>query len=175
MRQVNFCASNPYRGRAVTTAAPQCLAPFTTYVVTSSTTGGRATRREAEDRADVCLRPQQVVRLQRQARRSGSSLRQLALAAGGRQDAGATGRTVLMVGDSLTWRGTDEIARLRPSWVVDGESGRNLRALGSRLTRFTQTHGEPTGLVIALGTNPAPRFNLPELRTVVDRLDETCR
>lgn len=167
---VNFCASNPHRDIRIVERARQCVPPFTTYVVTSDTTGGRATRREIEGSYDVCVRPQVARRLERQAKRTGVGLGRLAVEATAAQQQLLPGPRVLMVGDSLTRRGSDELARLRPDWLLDGASGRNLRDLGSRLRRFETEHGTPTGLVIALGTNPARGYDETDLLTLVDQL-----
>lgn len=165
---VNFCAANPHRDEVLIFDAPQCVAPWTAYVTTSRTTATRATRAEAEGRYDVCVRPQEARRLQREAARTGRSLRGLAVSeATDVTQPGDGAPTVLVVGDSLTWRGTDELGSLRPTWDVDGASGRNLGELGDRITHYTDAHGAPTGLVIALGTNPARGFSLADLRRVV--------
>lgn len=168
---VNFCAANPHRDQSLILGAPQCLRPFTTYVTASRVGGGRATRAEAEGRYDVCLRPGEARRLEREAARTGQSLRRVV--ARRVVPPAAPPASVLVVGDSLTWRGTDELARLRPDWDIDGASGRNLGELGDRVRRVVAERGLPTGLVIALGTNPARRYGLDDLRAVVSRLPAT--
>ena len=116
----DWCASNPDRGRKLITDAPQCVAPATTYV----------THDETEGWYDECLRPHRVAQLQRLADRHGTSLAREAAARsrtlcayrpghtfkrgrcrpGAVPDATASG--TLLVGDSLTWRGTDELGEL---------------------------------------------------------------
>ena len=68
-----------------------------------------------------------------------------------------SGGGVLMIGDSLTWRGSDELGRLRPSFTLDGEPARPPTELASRLAAFRAGHGQPDGLIIELGTVPARR------------------
>ncbi|MCY7396148.1 MAG: hypothetical protein LH468_08375 [Nocardioides sp.] len=186
---VNFCASNPHRRQTLTYDAPQCRGGSSVYVTTSQIATQRATRGEKEGRYDVCVRPGEARELERVARRTGQGLRALvvqrspALCNLQPQRAFVDGRcvreaepvrppTVLMVGDSLTWRGTDELARLRPDWVIDGQSGRNLSQLPDRLDRFEADRGTPTGLVVALGTNPAGGYTAARLRTQLARLPE---
>ena len=66
-----------------------------------------------------------------------------------------------MVGDSVSWRGSDELARLRPELTVDAEPARRPTELAARLDAFRARHGQPAGLVVELGTNPAPGFRPP--------------
>ena len=61
-----------------------------------------------------------------------------------------------MVGDSLTWRGTDELGRLRPTFTLDGEPARQISELQGRLDYYVSGHGQPTGLIVALGAVPPP-------------------
>jgi len=186
---VNLCAANPHRDRVLTYAAPQCAAPWSVYVTTSSISAKRATRAEKEGRYDVCVRPSEARALLKESRRTGRKLRTVAVARSAtlcelqpghhfvdgacvQDDAAMRPATVLMVGDSLTWRGTNELARARPSWVIDGQSGRSLGQLDERLHRFQADRGMPTGLVIALGTNPARSFDADRLRAVLGELSE---
>ena len=67
----------------------------------------------------------------------------------------SAGGGVVMIGDSLTWRGSDELGRLRPTFTLDGEPARPPTELASRLAFFRSGHGEPDGLIIELGTVPA--------------------
>lgn len=187
---VNLCASNPHRGRLLTYDAPQCRGGFSVYVTTSRVTGQRATRAEKEGRYDVCVRPGEVRQLTGEARRTGQHLSALVVQRSPalcnlqphrvfvdrqcvEEDEPVRAPTVLMVGDSLTWRGTDELAHLRPDWVIDGQSGRNLGQLPERLDRYEADRGVPTGLVVALGTNPARGYTAAKLRAQLARLPES--
>ena len=74
-----------------------------------------------------------------------------------------TGGGVVMIGDSLTWRGSDELGRLRPSFTLDGEplgprpsSRRGWRSSGPATA-------QPDGLIIELGTVPARTFGRHDL------------
>ena len=61
-----------------------------------------------------------------------------------------------MVGDSLTWRGTDELGRIRPTFTIDGEPARQISELKGRLDYYVSGHGQPTGLIVAMGAVPPP-------------------
>ena len=67
--QVNWCASNPDRSKAVIRHAPQCTGSATTYI----------THTERVGFYDECLKPGEVRRLTRMARRNGSTLAREAL------------------------------------------------------------------------------------------------
>ena len=119
--QVNFCASYPDRSATAVYDAPQCAGARSVYV----------TNTEADGFYDECLTPDRVRELVGIARSSGSDLTaEASLRSSVQCDyrPGTTyvdGRCVsdpgsvpakggtLMVGDSLTWRGTDELARLQ--------------------------------------------------------------
>jgi hypothetical protein len=61
-----------------------------------------------------------------------------------------------MIGDSLTWRGSDELGRMRPTFTLDGEPARRISELQGRLDYYVSGHGQPTALIIALGAVPPP-------------------
>jgi len=65
----------------------------------------------------------------------------------------------LLVGDSLSWRGNDELAALRPEWALDALPGRRVTQLGSRIRDYLRGHVAPSTLVIALGTNPSTSWS----------------
>lgn len=136
---VNYCASQPDRSLAVVRDAPQCTRPATVYVTLAERAGAY----------DVCVTPARAAALtSRQLVRE-----QRTRAAGG----------VLVVGDSVSWRGGDELAGLYPGMVVDGEPGRRPSELAARLDAYRATHGRLTGLVVELGTNTAPGYGRRDL------------
>ena len=162
--QVNFCASYPDRSATAVYDAPQCAGARSVYV----------TNTEADGFYDECLTPDRVRELVGIARSSGSDLtaeaslrssvqcgyRPAASYVDGRcvSDPGsvpAKGGT-LMVGDSLTWRGTDELARLQRKLTIDGEPARQISELQGRLGYYVSGAGQPTGLIVALGAVPPP-------------------
>jgi hypothetical protein len=65
----------------------------------------------------------------------------------------------LVIGDSLTYRATDQLAALHPDWMIDGVPGRGLTALIPVLKKHLAADGAPETLVIALGTNSLPGNN----------------
>lgn len=66
------------------------------------------------------------------------------------------GGPVLVIGDSLTWRGADELVDGRRGWTVDGVRGRNVRELLPVLHQHLEARPRRYGtVVIALGTNTA--------------------
>lgn len=160
---LNYCASDPHRTEDVVPDAPQCRAPFTSYVLLSEQPGGY----------DECLRPSRVAELRGLAEASGRDLAAVvaersvtqcrwraghAFVGGLCQESSTPPRpavrnNVAVIGDSITWRGTNELATLQPDWVIDGSSGRQIDALDERLDAYRAAYGEPGGIVLALGTN----------------------
>ena len=177
---VNYCAAQPDRSLALVVGAPQCLPPATVYVTLS----------EDEAHADECLTKARATRLARLAAAHDTSLAaEVALRSptqcryrpGHAYLAGRctpvrarrrVGSRVLMVGDSVTWRGSDELTRLRPGFTLDGEPGRRPSELASRLAVFEARHGTPAGLIVELGTNSSPGFDRAMLAAVVGSLPE---
>ena len=174
---LNYCASDPHRTETVIADAPQCVAPYTSYVVMSETEGSY----------DECMRPGRVVDLQRSAAAIGQPLAQVAalrsrtqcgwsprhvyvdgVCVAGTAAVPRVTRNVAVIGDSITWRGTNELATLRPDWVIDGSSGRQVDALDERLGAFRAAHGDPGGVVLALGTNARSGFTEEAFRSEVD-------
>src|SRR4051794_7508736 len=176
--QVNYCASDPDRTVGTALDAPQCVRPATVYV----------TLQETEGYYDECLTVDRVGELAARAQLDGMSLEdEVALRSvtqcphrpGHVFVAGAcvddpgfhpAGGGVLMIGDSLTWRGSDELARLRPAFTLDGEPNRPPTELASRLAWYRSGHGDPDGLIIELGTVPAADVDRHDLSGVVRSL-----
>jgi hypothetical protein len=164
--QVNWCASNPDRSVTTIAHAPQCQGKRSTYV----------THTETEGHYDECLRPSDVRRLRALAESSGASFEHVSEerspllcsyrpgramvdgvctpSATAPQAAGG----VLLVGDSIAWRGSDELARLRPSWTIDGYPGRRFTDLQDRIDFYLAGHTAPTGVILELGTNAAGSY-----------------
>lgn len=163
--QVNLCISNPDRELASVRRAPQCVGAYTDYVMV----------RESPEAWDECVTPARRRQLERIALETGTPLsvvaeqRSPALCAlrdnaeyvGGQCRATdpaplAEGvrRGTLLVGDSLSWRGSNELAGLRPRWRLDAVPGRAVTQLPSRVRRYLAARGAPETLVVALGTNP---------------------
>ena len=177
--QVNYCASQPDRSVAALRDAPQCTGPASVYVTLDETEGAY----------DECLTPARAEELSRLAAAHGTTVAdQVALHSstqcvdrpahafvagrcthdeGHRPTGGGVLVGVLVVGDSLTWRAGDELSRLRPSWTVDGVPARRPTELAARLEAHRARHGRPAGLVIELGTNPAPAYGRRDLAAAV--------
>ena len=181
---VNLCASVPERDRPLVPRAPECVAPWTTYVVHS----------ERDGDYDECLLPRQALRGEREALRRGEpvgdylaarsrtlcSFRPQAVFAGGRcrRDAGplpTSPRGTLLVGDSVAWRAADELADLRPRWSLDAVPGRVVDELGPRIDRYLATHRPPAVAVVALGTNPGSAWVLGDYLDAVASLPAQTR
>lgn len=162
--EINVCVSDPRRSRRVVHRAPSCAPPFTSYVMIW----------ETEGYYDECVRPGRADELERIARRRGEPLRKVAgersrtlcsyrdamTWRNGRcrprtpsEQPGTAG--TLMIGDSVTWRGSDELVVREPGWRIDGYPGRNVRQLPVRLQRYVEWNPAPAVLVAALGTNPS--------------------
>jgi hypothetical protein len=169
--QVNYCASEPDRSPDAVYDAPQCTGEATVYVNLA----------ETEGYYDECLTTARAAELVQLSVLEGSTLEaevslrsstQCPYRPGHVFVNGAcvpdpnfqpSGGGVVMIGDSLTWRGSDELGRLRPSFTLDGEPMRPPTELASRLAFFRSGHGEPDGLIIELGTVPARSFRRHEL------------
>jgi len=177
---LNYCASDPHRAETVVLDAPQCRGPFTSYVLLSEQPGGY----------DECLRPSRVAELSEEADASGRDLAAVvaersatqcrwraghALVDGVCRETTAPPRpavrgNVAVIGDSITWRGTNELATLQPDWVIDGSSGRQIHELDERLDAYRAAYGEPGGIVLALGTNAKSGWSEQEFVASVARV-----
>jgi len=159
--EVNYCVSQPDRSVPSVSDGLRCTPPATVYVTVA----------EVEGRYDECLTPRRFGELSDAAAARGTTLahevavlqRQVAFSQGG----------VLVVGDSVTWRGGDELAGLEPGLTVDGQPARRPTELDSRLDAFRTRHGQPTGLVVELGTNPARGYDRDDLASDLDSLPVT--
>ncbi|MCY7396149.1 MAG: hypothetical protein LH468_08380 [Nocardioides sp.] len=180
---LNYCASDPHRAETVVPDAPQCRAPYTSYVLLTEQDGGY----------DECLRPSRVTTLQATATATGRSVASVAAEQSrtqcgwrpahvyldGRCQEALTApqprvlNNVAVVGDSITWRGTNELATLQPDWVIDGSSGRQIDALDARLDAYRESWGEPGGVVLALGTNGRTGWREEQFRASIDRVPAT--
>jgi hypothetical protein len=175
---VNWCAANPDRGRRLVERAPQCVAPHSTYV----------NHQETEGYYDECLRPSRVRELRRIARNEQitlsrvASMRSETLCAFRPQHEFRKGRCVdvqrptgpqggvLLLGDSIAYRGINELAPVEPGLILDGHPGRRLTDLEDRLERFRSARGQPDGLILELGANAARPFAEADLRRVLGLL-----
>jgi hypothetical protein len=173
--QINSCASQADRRVRRVSDAPQCLGRGATYL----------THREVEGSYDECVSPRALAKLERLAKRSDRSVNAVALErnrvncldragftftdglcaprSGPAPELGGT----LVVGDSVGWRAEDELARQVPEWTLDLVPGRRLDELGSRLDHFRADRGEPTRLVVQLGTNRRRGFDETDFRAVM--------
>ena len=169
--QVNYCASEPDRSPGAVFNAPQCTGGATVYV----------NLQETEGYYDECLTTARAVELVQRSAVEGSTLEAEVSLRSSTQCPYRPGHVfvngacvadpnflpsvggVVMIGDSLTWRGSDELGRLRPSFTLDGEPARPPTELASRLAFFRAGHGEPDGLIIELGTVPAKTFGRHDL------------
>ena len=84
----------------------------------------------------------------------------------------ATLTGVLMIGDSTTKRVTPWLAEHHPSWHVDGQGGRPVRALGHRIEVYLRSHNAPADFIMALGTNRSfnPDWNERRLGRAINKL-----
>lgn len=155
---VNYCASEPDRSRALVVGAPQCTSPASVYV----------TLAEQPGRYDECLTRGDAVALVHRAAARGTTV--AAEAARAQRDTADGPGGVLLVGDSVTWRGNDELSRLRPGLVVDGQPARRPSELSARIGAFAAHHGWPSGLIVELGSNAAPGYSRADLEAAVATL-----
>jgi hypothetical protein len=173
--EVNYCASEPDRSVTAVYNAPQCTDGASVYV----------TLTEGEGYYDECLTLERADELADRAGNEGSSLTNETSMRSSTQCPYRPGYVylgdecvldpnpraavggVVVIGDSLTWRGSDELAKLRPTFTLDGVPARKLDELEDRLDFFREGHGEPDGLVIELGTSPSPSFSQRDLARIV--------
>lgn len=181
--QVNYCASEPDRTVTALYNASQCVSPANVYVNLS----------ETEGYYDECLTAERAFALTMQSAFDQTTLSEEVALHSEVQCAHRPGHVftdgscvsattvqrmgggVAMIGDSLTWRGNDELARLRPTFTIDGEPARRLTALRERLSFYRSVQGEPAGLIIQLGTSPASSFSRRDLDEVVATLPATTQ
>lgn len=183
LAEVNYCASQPDRSVETLYAAPQCRPPASVYIALSERPGYYdecLTPERAAELTELAIVEQTTLRDQVVARSSVQcAMRPKSVFLGGRclQDPAAvpSGGGTLVIGDSLTWRGGDELTRLRPDWVIDGEPARPATQLGQRLDAFRALRGQPDGLVVELGTVPAPGFGRGDLQRVLRTLPRSTR
>lgn len=178
---VNWCAANPDRARPFIANAVQCTGVYSTYV----------THQETEGYYDECVTPPKFRQLQKIAAREhvtldrAASIRSSVLCSYRPQHAFRSGRCVdtgrrtgpaggvLLVGDSIGYRGINELAPLRRDFVLDAYPARRLADLSDRLRKFRQGRGEVDGLVVELGANATAGFERQELAGIISRLPST--
>lgn len=175
----NYCASSPARGTETLAGAPQCAAPDAVYV----------TLGEKPGHYDECLDPAYVDQLRGLAAAAGTTLAQEVDRRSGLQCGDRVGRAMvdgvcvltdapppartdqtLVVGDSLGWRSSDELTARRPGFAVDAMPSRKIGELRGRLDAYRALRGQPSALVVELGTNATPGFTEQDLRQVVATL-----
>lgn len=85
------------------------------------------------------------------------------------------GSYTLIIGDSLSNLGREELAVYRPTWRVDGVNGRKVTALPGRIDAAITNHGgkAPGTLVVALGTNEVSSWTGSDYRVVRSKLPGT--
>jgi len=155
---VNYCASQPDRSRRLVVGAVQCASPASVYVTLSERPG----------RYDECLTRGRAVTLVHRASARGTTLAEEVAREQRRAPEGSGG--VLVVGDSVTWRGNDELAELWPELTVDAQPARRPSELTALVGAFRAHHGPPTGLVVELGSNAAPGYARADLAAAVARV-----
>ena len=169
--QVNYCASDPDRSPGAVYDAPQCTRAAPVYVNLT----------ETEGYYDECLTTARAADLAQRSVLEGTTLEEEVALRSTVQCPYRPGHVffygacvadpsflpsdggVVVIGDSLTWRGADELGRLRPSFTLDGEPARPPTELASRLALYRAGHGEPDGLIIELGTVPGKTFGRRDL------------
>lgn len=175
----NYCASSPARSTEALAGAPQCRAPDAVYVALGEQAG----------HYDECLAPAYVEQLRGLAAAAGTTLAQEVDRRSALQCPDRVGRAMvdglcvltgtappartaqtLVVGDSLGWRSADELLGRRPGWAVDALPSRKIGELPGRLDAYRALRGQPSALVVELGTNATAGFGEQDLRRVVGSL-----
>jgi len=181
--EINSCASNPNRARYVVQNAPQCRGAGKVYV----------NHGEVEGRYDECMTPAKAAKLTRIGKRNKQSLNEAALdrnrfncsyRAGWVMQSGTCVKRqgpppasqlggFYVVGDSVSWRADNELAARQGKWILDLRPGRRLDELPGRLDWFRANHGEPSQLVVQLGTNRRQGFNEADFKATMASLPAT--
>ena len=78
-----------------------------------------------------------------------------------------------LVGDSIAYRGTNELAPLRRDFVMDGYPARRLADLNARLRHFRQGRGALDGLILELGANATAGFMRDDLAAILASVPST--
>lgn len=76
----------------------------------------------------------------------------------------------IVIGDSITAMGKPYLQPLRPTWIIDGVAGRNVRTLPGRIKSHLVNDGTPHRLIIALGQNPDPDWTKADYKAATDLL-----
>ena len=82
---------------------------------------------------------------------------------------------VFMIGDSITYLGSDELRAKRPDWYVWAAGGVRVNQLPAAMDHFLWINKAPTMVVIALGTNASPEWTKESFRTQLNRLPATTK
>lgn len=99
----------------------------------------------------------------------------LAVLPGAATGAAPVGSYTLIIGDSLSNLGREELAAYRPTWRVDGVNGRKVTTLPGRIDAAIVNHGgkAPATLVVALGTNEDTSWTGADYRVARSKLPGT--
>ncbi len=84
-------------------------------------------------------------------------------------------RAPLIIGDSISVMGSQEIRQLRPYFGLDAIRGSLVDTLQQRLADHLDTYGTPRRLVIALGTNTAPHWSRSKYLAAVDMVPRSTQ
>lgn len=87
----------------------------------------------------------------------------------------AVGSYTLLIGDSISNFGQDNLRKYRPTWKVDAINGSTPATLSSRITKNVKRYGgkHPANIIVALGTNYSSSFKPSDYRLVRNRLPKT--
>jgi lysophospholipase L1-like esterase len=95
--------------------------------------------------------------------------------ASGRADAVTVGSHTVVIGDSISNFGKDNLRKYRPGWGVDAINGSTPATLSSRIDKTVKYHKgkHPRNLVVELGTNYSSNFKPEDYRIVRKKLPKT--
>lgn len=87
----------------------------------------------------------------------------------------AVGAYTILIGDSLSNHGKDNLKGYRPTWEVDAINGSSPATLSNRINIAVSNHdGEhPSTIIVALGTNYSSSFAPADYRIVREKLPQT--
>lgn len=87
----------------------------------------------------------------------------------------AVGTYTIVIGDSLSNFGRDELLGYRPTWEIDAINGSTPATLANRIDIAVADHNglHPRNIVVELGTNYSPTFDPADYRIVRDKLPDS--
>lgn len=87
----------------------------------------------------------------------------------------AVGTYTILIGDSLSNYGKEELKSYRPTWQIDAINGSSPATLSGRIDKAITNNGgkHPNNIIVELGTNYSSSFKPEDYRIVRNKLPNT--